>query len=79
MDSGEDARIIAWPEPPPPRSGRPVDRVEWVLGLFVALHTKELLSALPDCEIARQKFSLAMQLLARVELELADVYVLMSS
>lgn len=56
-----------------------VDRLEWVLALFTALHAGELLSAFPDGDLPKEHFRLALNLLKFAEIEIADLCALLRS
>jgi hypothetical protein len=45
-------------------------RLQWLVGIFETIDSRELLAALPDCPLARESHLAALDLLATAEAEL---------
>ena len=67
--------IIPWPSSLPDTGGPSFRvRVEGILAIFRAIDAGELLSALPECDVARMQHTTALALLAMAERELMSLH-----
>lgn len=71
--------VIPWPNTLPETGGPDVrSRIEGVLAIFHAIDAGELLSALPECDVARMQHTTALALLAMAERELTVLHDVLS-
>ncbi len=73
MSTSGNGQVLPWPTESLVEKQQLRQRLQTILAVFVAIDSGEMLSAMPECEIARAQHCAALSLLAVAKRELYSV------